>query len=250
LLHFLLHQILQLPKIYLRFTSVTFNLSKLTAMYASRSAPRAARALRAPKHQLQASRFQSTSTPPPSASGALTGAVAGGATAFALGYGWYWYSGTRTVVSSAQEAQKYMQSTQEQFKKQFQDKAPNPNEALRWLRQVTTYYAGFLPGASGLVNTTFDDLDRIRDKHGEEVDKIVSEAYDELKGVSQKGMNLQVAQQAWEILQKHIKKIGELAGDAAEDIINNHPELKKAVGGNIDKLKQYGDAYGPEAKKM
>ena len=56
--------------------------------------------------------------------------------------------------------------------------------------------------------------------------------------------------QAWEVLQKHIKRIAELAGDAAEDIIENHPKLKKAVGDNLDKIKQYGDSYGPEAKKM
>jgi ElaB/YqjD/DUF883 family membrane-anchored ribosome-binding protein len=208
---------------------------------------RAARAAKAPKHI----RLQSTSAPPPSASGALTGAVAGGATAFALGYGWYHFSGTKKVVNTAQQAHSYMQSTQEQFKKQFQEKAPEPNEALKWLRQVSTYYAGFLPGASGFVNTTFDDLDRIRDKHGDEVDKIVSEAYDELKKISQKGdLSLQTAQQAWEVLQKHISRIAELAGDAAEDIINNHPKLKEAVGDNLSKIKQYGDAYGPEAKKQ
>jgi hypothetical protein len=207
---------------------------------------RASRALRASKHQL---RFQSTNSPSPPTSGALTGAIAGGATAFALGYGWYWYSGARSVVNTAQQTKVYIDSTQKQFQKQFQEKAPSPNEALRWLRQVSTYYAGFLPGASALVNSTFDDLDSIRDKHGDEVDKIVGEAYDELKGISNKPINLATAQQAWEILQKHIKRIGELAGDAAEDIINNHPQLKNAVGGNIDKLKQYGEAYGPEAKK-
>jgi ElaB/YqjD/DUF883 family membrane-anchored ribosome-binding protein len=195
--------------------------------------------------------MQSTSAPPPSASGALTGAIAGGATAFGLGYGWYHFSGTKKVVGTAQQAQQYMQATQEKFKKQFQEKAPEPNEALRWLRQVTTYYAGFLPGASGFVNTTFDDLDRIRDKHGDEVDKIASEAYDDLKKISQKGnLDLKTAQEAWDVLQKHIGRIAELAGDAAEDIINNHPKLKSAVGDNLDKIKQYGDAYGPEAKKM
>merc|ERR1711939_994325 len=179
-------------------------------MYASRSAVRASRALRAPKQQ-QLSVMAGITSP----------------------------------------AQQYMKETQEQFKKQFAEKAPEPNEALKWLRQVSTYYAGFLPGASGFVNTTFDDLDRIRDKHGDEVDKIVSEAYNELKGIAQKGgADLKTAQQAWDVLQKHISRIAELAGDAAEDIINNHPKLKEAVGGNLDKIKQYGDSYGPEAKKV
>ena len=46
-----------------------------------------------------------------------------------------------------------------------------------------------------------------------------------------------------------MKKIGALAGDAAEDILNNHPDLKRNIGGSLDQLKSMGDQYGPEAKK-
>lgn len=63
-------------------------------------------------------------------------------------------------------------------------------------------------------------------------------------------MSIAAATQAWGILQKHMKRIGDLAGDAAQDIINNHPALKEKVGGNLDQLKQMGDKYGPEAKKQ
>ncbi len=82
------------------------------------------------------------------------------------------------------------------------------------------------------------------------MDSIVKEAYNELKDVSQEGMTIAAATKAWEILQKHLKRIGDLAGDAAQDIINNHPALKEKVGGNLDQLKQMGDKYGPEAKKQ
>jgi gas vesicle protein len=44
-------------------------------------------------------------------------------------------------------------------------------------------------------------------------------------------------------------KIGDLAGDAAEDIMKNHPDLKNKVGDSLDQLKCMGDQYGPEAKK-
>jgi len=224
-------------------------------MFTSRTAARASRVIKAPRHQFQPRRFESSQNASvtqskPASSGAISGGIAGAATAALLGYAWYHFSGTKTLVGTAKQGQAYIQEAQAKFKEQVQDKAPNPNEALRWLRQVTTYYAGFLPGASGIVNSTFDDLDKIREKHGDEVDKIVSQAYEELKGVSNKGMSLQTAQQGWEVLQKHIQQILELASDAAEDIINNHPQLKQAVGGNIQKLKQYGEAYGPEAKKQ
>ena len=107
-----------------------------------------------------------------------------------------------------------------------------------------------IPGASGYIDSTFDDIDAIRQKHGKEVDAIVKEAYDELEGVSHEGMSVGTATKAWNILQKHLQRIGDLAGDAAQDIVNNHPALKDKVGGNLDQLKQMGDKYGPEAKKQ
>ena len=143
--------------------------------------------------------------------------------------------------------------TQDTFKsygKQFKESSPDPNVALEWLRSTAKSYAAFIPGASGYVDSAFDDLDAVRNKHGKEVDNIIKEAYVELKDISQEGMSMTAAQKAWDILQKHLRRIGELAGDAASDIINNHPALKEKVGGSLDQLKEVGDKYGPEAKKQ
>lgn len=108
-----------------------------------------------------------------------------------------------------------------------------------------------IPGASGYIDSAFDDIDAIRNKHGSEVDNILKQAYTELKDVTAKeGMSFASAAQGWEILQKHLQSIAELAGDAGQDILNNHPALKAKVGGNLDQLKQMGDKYGPEAKKQ
>jgi len=46
------------------------------------------------------------------------------------------------------------------------------------------------------------------------------------------------------ILGNAMNKIMELAGDAAEDLINNHPELKSQLGDNIKQLKSMGDDMG------
>ena len=222
-------------------------------MQASRTVVRASRQARCFKHQFRQTRLESTSTASQSGSGsspALIGALSGAAASVVLGYGWYQYSGTAKLVNTAKETQDYVLNAQQKFKQQVQEKAPSPNEALKWLRQVSTYYAGFIPGASGFVNTTFDDLEKVRGKHGEEVDKIVSEAYNELKGLAKQDMSLQTAQQAWEIIQKHTERIAKLAGDAAEDILENHPQLKDTVGNNVKQLKQMGDQYGPQAKEQ
>lgn len=137
------------------------------------------------------------------------------------------------------------------YSQQFKDSKPEPAEAIKWLRSTARSYAAFIPGARGYVDTFFDDLDAIHRKHGKEVDSIVTEAYNELKdNVGSEGMSISGAQKAWDILQKYMKRIGDLAGDASEDILNNHPALKDKVGGNIDQLKQMGEDYGPEAKKQ
>lgn len=216
----------------------------------SRILLRTARAARVrPSPAYRQTRFQSTQSSPASsggASGAVTGGIAGAAAAVAIGYGWYHFSGTKSLVNTAHQTKSYFDSAT----KKLTEQAPEPNEALRWLRQVSTYYAGFVPGASGYVDTAFNDLDKVHEKHGDEVDKIVQNAYKELKNASKKGVSLETAQQTWEILQKYIKQIGDLAGDAAEDLLDNHPEIKKKVGGSLDQLKSMGDAYGPEAKKQ
>lgn len=135
--------------------------------------------------------------------------------------------------------------------KRLKESSPEPNEALKWLRQTATSYAAFIPGAKGYIDSAFNDLDEIHAKHADEVDAIVKEAYNELKNVSQEsGMSVASAQKSWEILQKYLNRIADLAVDSAQEIMNNHPALKEKVGGNLDRLKQLGDNYGPEAKKQ
>jgi cell division septum initiation protein DivIVA len=63
-------------------------------------------------------------------------------------------------------------------------------------------------------------------------------------------MSVETASRSWEILEKTIKQLGELASDSAFEILDNHPELKEKVGGNLDQLKGMADNYGPEAKKQ
>ena len=136
------------------------------------------------------------------------------------------------------------------YGKKFKDSSPEPSEALEWLRDTAKSYAAFIPGAKGYVDIAFDDIDAVRNKHGKEVDSIIKEAYGQLKDISQEGMSMTSVQKAWDILQKHSKRIADFAGDAASDIIDNHPALKEKVGKNLDQLKQMGDKYGPEAKKQ
>jgi len=101
--------------------------------------------------------------------------------------------------------------------KKIKETTPEPNEALQWLRNAAQSYAAFIPGAKGYVDSAFDDLDAIREKHGDEVDKIVREAYDDMRNVLGNGdVSLVTAHKTWEVLSKHMSRIADLTGDSAQ----------------------------------
>lgn len=93
-------------------------------------------------------------------------------------------------------------------------------------------------------------MDKIEKNHRGEVEEIVSKAYYDLKWASKSGLTVETAQKTWEILQQALTKLGELAVDSSNEILDNHPEIKEKVGGNLDQLKSLGDSFGPEAKKL
>lgn len=129
------------------------------------------------------------------------------------------------------------------------EKTPEPNEALAWLKSTALGYAAFIPGGKGYVNSAFADLEKIQEKHGDEVNKIVQQAYEDLKKTSKKGLTLETAQGTWEVLEKALSDLAELASDSIGDIMDNHPQVKEKIGGNWDQLKQLAESKGPEAKK-
>ncbi|KAL3489971.1 hypothetical protein BJX62DRAFT_208003 [Aspergillus germanicus] len=217
-------------------------------MFGRTSRP-AARCARRQLYGPSKARLQSTSSQPSSSSGtnsALVGGLAGGAVAFGAGYAWYHFSGAKTAVRTVKETQNYANSVKQGIVKN----APEPDKALQWFRETTKSYAAFIPGARGPIDTAFDDLEKIREKHGGEFDAIMRDAYGEMRDLSRKGgANMDTAFQALQILQKHLNRLLDLSGDAAEDILENHPKLKEKVGGSWDQLKEMGDAYGPQAKE-
>jgi len=226
-------------------------------MYTSRLAVRSTRAVRvnAPAFKRRV-RFASDTASKGSenSSGGLshgvTGGLIGGGITVSLLYLWYHFSALKTAVNTSHQMKSYVDSATSKLKVEFNERTPEPNEALDMLKQTAQKYASFVPGGRQYVDTAFKDLDSIRNKHGSEVDNIVKEAYSELKDVSSKGMNLETLSSVWEVLSKHLQRISELAVDAGQDILNNHPELKEKMGGSFDQLKQLGDRLGPDAKKQ
>lgn len=127
----------------------------------------------------------------------IIGGLVGGAIVSLLGYSYYRYSGTATVINTVKSAKSKFESTI----KESTEKAPAPNEAIQWLRQTAKSYASYIPGAQAYVDSAFDDIGAIQKKHGEEVNNIVNEAYDELNDATTKGVSLDTAAKAWDIIQ-------------------------------------------------
>lgn len=193
---------------------------------------------------------QNTNTPPASASGAITGGLVGGGVALGVTYAWYHFSGAKSTLQTAKQAKGYLDQATNSLKVKFDEKTPDDtNEAIKTLRDAANKYAGFVPGGKGYVDAAFSDLEMIRKHHGHEADNVVREAYSELRDMSKKGMNLETANEAYDILSKHLQRLLELSKDAAEDIMQNHPQLKEKLGGSAEQLKQLGERVGPEAKK-
>ncbi|GAB7324347.1 hypothetical protein MBLNU13_g08300t1 [Cladosporium sp. NU13] len=218
---------------------------------APRTAFRWTRALRLRQpvrlNQRQNVRFQSSEAAKQGGgNGAVAGGVAGGAAALLIGFGFYHYSGARSVVQTYQSAK----SSADSAFKETTKYAPEPGQAVQWLKETVTSYTRFIPGASAYVDKAFEDLEKIRQNHEGEVDEIVQETYYELKNVTKSGFTTESASKAWEVLSATFVRIGQLAGDAFEDILDNHPQLKEKVGGQYHQLKQMGEQYGPEAKKQ
>ncbi|EMC92991.1 hypothetical protein BAUCODRAFT_37900 [Baudoinia panamericana UAMH 10762] len=227
-------------------------------MYTTRAIARSSRAVRINNAALRRNvRFQSDSATSKAASqtasvaqnpwviGSVSGLL-GGSIAF---YIWYSTSGLAAATKTARQAKSYYDKATSQLKVTFQENTPEPSEALQALKDAANKYAGWVPGGKQYVDKIFDDLEMIRKRHGEEVDNIVSEAYGELRSESKKGMSLETVSGSWQILQKHLQRLAGLAGDATEDILNNHPELKERLGVPIDQLKQLGQQMGPEVQK-
>lgn len=197
---------------------------------------------------LRTVRFQSTSTGPssPGANPALLGGLAGGTVAFVAGYTWYHFSGAKALVKSSQEAQSYLH----QAKQTIAEKTPEPNAAFQWLKDTAKSYAALIPGGRSYVDATFDKLESVQRSHGDEFDRVVKDAYDEVMEISRRGgLDVDTAVRVSRVLQKHLDRLLKLGGDVASDVLEEYPMVKEKVGGGFEQLKQMGDAYGPQAKE-
>ncbi|KAK8017248.1 hypothetical protein PG991_008324 [Apiospora marii] len=220
------------------------------------SIPRAARQLRTSRIPQQA-RFQS-STAGPNASQTAGGAagtsfasgMAGGAVSVGIAYLMYSYSAAGRMHSTISKTASEANKTYEQAARKLQEKTPDADQAYRYVKEFCYSYVGWFPGGRQYVDMAFKDLETVREKNKDEADKLVNDAYKQFQDLAKSGLSLETARKAYDVLADLGQKLASLAGNSISDLMDNHPEVKKQLGGNVDQLKQLGEQYGPEAKKQ
>ncbi|KAK5989197.1 hypothetical protein PT974_10697 [Cladobotryum mycophilum] len=217
------------------------------------AASRGVRSLNLPKRQI---RFQSSTSSSSSTGGSafsnspLAAGIAGGIAGAGLFYGIYTFTPAGRTASKLNKTLFEANKKYEEAAKKLQEHTPTSDQAIDSIKQFAYSYVGWVPGGRAYVDAAFKDWETVRQNHSEEADKIISDAYKQLQDASKSGLSVETASKAYEVLADVAKKITSLAGDALSDIVDNHPQVKEKLGGNIDQLKQLGEQYGPEAKKQ
>ncbi|CAF1154127.1 unnamed protein product [Adineta steineri] len=181
----------------------------------------------------------------------FTAGLAGGLTVLLGGFAWYHFSGTRQVVNTARDGVKKA----EELKEKIKDKAGDPAETVKYLRSAS---AALIPGSAPFLGKIFDQVEHITKEHGDEVKKVFEETYGDFEKLAKEGsLDPKTAGKAVDILQKRVKQIQELAGDAGSEafnkIISENPELRDKVADQYKNLKEVIEKAKdkkPEAQKL
>lgn len=194
-------------------------------------------------------RFQSTTTTTAQQSPlthGIIGGVAGGLSVFGIAYGYYHYSGAKTVVNSMSQSKQYVEDSINKLK----NAQLKPDDTVQWLRDTANSYAKFVPGAKGAVDMAFNEIDELKEKHGDKLNELMDGAHKELKEVATNGsLDMATAFSLWTVVSKYLSKMEGMAKEAGADLLGKHPELKEQYGDKLNALKKMASSQGGEAKK-
>ncbi|KAI0165555.1 hypothetical protein GGR57DRAFT_447895 [Xylariaceae sp. FL1272] len=180
----------------------------------------------------------------------LIAGAAGGVAAGVVLYAMYLMTPAGKALRTINKAAKEINQKYQEAAKKLQGQTPGFDDAIQYMKDFLYSYVSWVPGGRAYVDTVFKDVETLKENHREEVNQIVSDAYRQLQDLSRSGLSMETATRAYSILTDVAKRFGDLAGDALDSILDNHPQVKEKFGGSIEQLKEMGENYGPEAKKQ
>ncbi|UNI22885.1 hypothetical protein JDV02_008730 [Purpureocillium takamizusanense] len=217
--------------------------------------PRAARSARhLPRRQL---RFQSSTTSSSGNSSSSSGGgshfatgMAGGVAGAGLAYAIYSFTPAGQTASKLNKAAAEANKKYQAAAQKLQQATPDADQAVDYIKQFAYTYVAWIPGGRGYVDAAFADWETVREKHKDEADQAVGDAYRQFQELSRAGLSLETASRAYDVLAELTRKVADLSSDALSDVLDNHPRVKEKLGGSVEQLKDMGGKYGPEAKKQ
>lgn len=159
-----------------------------------------------------------------------------------ISYGYYHYSGAASVVSTAHSTI----SSAKSAKDSLMSATPSASDALSLLRTAAQSYASSIPGAKQAIDSTFDQLDSLSDKYGDQISSVLKESFTELKDAVGDGSDLKdggekVIKTGVKLMERIRDAVEQKGGDILDSLLEKHPELKDSVGGSLSDLKKLGD---------
>jgi len=223
----------------------------------ARNAPRVAartcarRVPRVPQQRrLQSTSSSSSQQAAGSGSSHFASGLAGGVAGATVLYGIYLMTPSGRMASKINKAAKDANVKYQQVASTLKDKTPSTDDALNKIKEFCYSYVVFIPGGRQYVDAVFKDFESVRETHGDEVDKLVADAYAKFQDIAKSGLSMEALRKTYDALADLAQQVAQLTGSAADQILDNHPQLKEKVGEPINQLKRMGEQYGPEAKKM
>jgi len=131
------------------------------------------------------------------------------------GYGIYYFSGVKDVVDTLTPTLALLKETS----KALINDEPAPNVALQYLRKAAKAYLAHIPGSAIVVDSTFNRLDGIVDRHGGQATQYLKQAYSDFLRIVQHGGNKHESHTALEVLavcKRLAEDIGALGIDSIE----------------------------------
>ncbi|SCV73829.1 BQ2448_6259 [Microbotryum intermedium] len=178
----------------------------------------------------------------------LASGAAGGLLVLGAIYGYYHYSGTAKVINTARDTINAAVSA----KDKVVGAAPSPSQALGLLRSVAKSYGAVVPGAAGAIDASFDQLEKLAEEHGDKVNEIIKQTYNEMVKATKSGKDAgeAIANALGESLTKIQDLVGAEGGKVWAGLAAKFPDLGKALGGQAEEFQKLAAKHGPEAQKL
>lgn len=158
---------------------------------------------------------------------------------------WYDFAGAKAAIATARSARFCVDNLSEELITSLHAGTYSTDEALDILRRTTLAYASTMPGGAGGVEKIFREVQAVRRTRGEEVDRVLAGAYEELRRVGERGAG---AAETREVVLRHLGRLGLVGGRAAREVLDRNPRLKTWRDGAVGALREPENGKVPTAR--